>query len=158
MFDEIDPNSNAFESLKSFCTRIGEGRLQPVKEETHFHILNHPVVVDEKIMIIYESSMRYGKEGRIGLSEAPPEGAKWEEKIFYYWPVGEQIFPDTATLDRQGVTLGFSTNSPNVSKTRKVSHHDYRLLEMLFDSENPFPWIEIDERKPRKLDDTYLPS
>jgi len=157
MFDEIDPNSDAFESLKSFCTRIGEGRLQPGKTVAHYILLDHPIIGGEEILVIYDALHH-----QISLAECL-EGAAldWNDPpIFHFWDIRwVDFFPVTAVLDRKGVTLSFLTKMEGATVARWISHHQYQLLKGLFDLENPYPWAEVDERgKPVKLDDTYLPS
>ncbi|MBU0847464.1 hypothetical protein KKH23_09800 [Patescibacteria group bacterium] len=154
MFDAIDPNGDAFESLKSFCTLIGEGRLYPEKEEYWYHYVDHPVIQGETLMVFYDSAKRLiylapAVEGVMIDVNNPP--------IFYYWNVDGPLFPETAFLDREGVSLGFPGKMEGSTMVRKISHFEYQQLKMLFDLENPFPWKEVDERgKPVKLDDNYL--
>jgi len=155
MFDDIDPFSNAFESLKSFCTTIGEGSLYPQKDELYYHYLDHPVAIGEKIMVIYDEVKKIiylvqAAEGMgIDLNDPP---------FFYHWNIDGAPFPETACLDREGVTLGFPTLESTATTARKISHQHYQQLKALFDLENPFPWIEKDEREIPKLDDNYLPD
>jgi len=148
MFDEIDPNSDAFESLKSFCTLIGEGRLYPEKEEHWYHYVDHPVIQGETLMVFYDSAKRLiylapAVEGVMIDVNNPP--------IFYYWNIDGPPFPETAVLDRKGVTLGFPTRLEGATTARKISHFEYQQLKMLFDLENPFPWKETDEKNSRKI-------
>lgn len=135
----MDPNGEAFESLKNFCIKIGEGRLCPETEVLHYSYLDHPVVIGEKIMVLYNKARKL-----IFLAEVV-EGMALsfdDPSFFYYWHVGGQLFPETAVLDREGVTLSYSTETEGSSTVRKVSHKDYAMLKMLFDLENPFPWKE----------------
>lgn len=148
MFDDIDPFSSAFESLKSFCTTIGEGCLHPQKEEYWYHYLDHPVIADDQIMVIYDSVRRL-----IYLAKAV-EGAALnlnDPPFFYYWNIDGPPFPETAVLDRKGVTLGFPTRLEGATTARKISYKDYLQLKTLFDLENPYPWKEIDEKNSRKI-------
>uniref|UniRef100_A0A6M3LSP9 Uncharacterized protein n=1 Tax=viral metagenome TaxID=1070528 RepID=A0A6M3LSP9_9ZZZZ len=148
MFDEVDAFGDAFESLKSFCTTIGEGRLYPEKEEYWYHYLVHPVIAGEQIMVIYDSTRRLiylatAVEGAILNVNDPP--------FFYYWNIDGPPFPETALLDREGVTLGFPTKMEGATIARKISDKDYQQLKLLFDLENPFPWKEVDLRTEEKI-------
>ena len=53
---EIYPSSPAYEQLKQFCFRIGEGKIEPRKDEVHeihYILMHHPVKGEEEILLIH---------------------------------------------------------------------------------------------------------
>jgi len=76
----------------------------------------------------------------------------FDAESFYYIEEDFPLFPETAVINREGVTLCYPETETNY-KVLHTSEKNYALLKGLFDEKNPIPWEEVDKRpKPRPQD------
>ena len=142
---EIHPASEAFEMLKWFCFRIGEGRLEPREDDgIHYILLYHPVVDNEYLLVHYNKANQriYVREfvEEKSLDELPLVhsfnsfifGSK--EENYGIFPFAVDLHEDKATYHYRGEGI------------IKVPLAQYRRFNFLFDGRNPIPWTESDLR------------
>lgn len=148
MFDEIHPKDEAFETLKQFCFRIGEGRVEPQKAEIHFMHLYHPTVANAMLFVHYNmmAGMIYIRESIEGYSILNLE----EFPLVHSFPVeGRSILPYAVDICKNEVIYYYTKPAPDTIPTsmdiiisQKVSLDRYERLTLLFDEVNPIPWTE----------------
>lgn len=148
MFEEIHPNSEAFEAFKQFCFRIGEGRVEPQKMEIHFMHLYHPTVADAILIVHYDmmAKMIYIREFIEGYSIFNLE----EFPLVHSFPVeGRPIFPYTVDVCKNEVIYYYYIKVPDTIPAsmdmimpEKASLDRYERFTLLFDEVNPIPWTE----------------
>ena len=146
MFDFIDPNSDAFEALKQFCFRIGEGRMEDQREEIHYKHLYHPTVPRGLLLVHYEAvwSRFYIREiveviERHGehLDDYPLVHSFVDPKY------GQPIFPFIVEyLDATKVRYHYCLDGEKGCTYEDVPRKQYLRLKLLFDEKNPIPWEE----------------
>ena len=151
MYEKVDINSDEFELLKQFCFLIGEGRLEPQVEETHFMYLYHPTVTGAFLIVYWDAMHRqfYIREPREGVGcdlDALP--------LVHDFPLhGRPIFPSAVVLDIDTMNLTpavryiYEGKEEGETTSMTVPRDQYERLKFLFDDEgvdakNPIPWEE----------------
>ena len=140
MFEEIDPNSEAFETLKQFCFRIGEGRIEPQKMgEAYFMSLYHPTVSEAMLIVYYDvmAGMIYIRQESsiLDLDKLP---------LVHSFPIeGRPIFPFIVEyLDAKTLRYHYCLSEEETCIFLDVPREQYLRFKLLFDETNPTPWDE----------------
>ncbi len=147
MFDFIDPDSSAFEALKQFCHRIGEGRMEDQKEEIYYKHLYHPTVPRALLIVHYD-----GRHETVYIREAVEEEGFVESlqnlplvHSFSFFRGSRSIFPDVVEVgprvDHHDV-VSYVWQEEDGSISMKVPRDQYLRLKLLFDEKSPIPWEE----------------
>ena len=140
MFEEIDPNSEAFETLKQFCFRIGEGRIEPQRMgEAHFMNLYHPTV-PEAMLIVYCDMM----VETIYIRQESSILDLDKLLLVHSFPIkGRRIFPVIVEyLDAKTLRYHYCSTEKETCIFLDVSREQYLRFKLLFDEKNPTPWDE----------------
>lgn len=147
---EIHPSSDAFEQLKQFCFRIGEGRVEPREDGVHYMLLYHPIMGEEEILLVHYdgTSSIYVREFPEGMSVERLEDLPLVHS-FVDFDSGYGIFPFAVDLHEEEATYHYVFREETVSA--KVPLAQYKRFKGLFDEINPMPWEE------RKNPDHTLP-
>lgn len=155
MFVEIKPGSRLFEVLTEFCTIIGEGWIQPRKEEgIAYFILKHPVNPQWKQLLVYlDKSVNPFAGGTIFIRE-PREGHAYDTlahmPLVHYFSdpreTGRSIFPYAVDIHDSEVTYyyGKSVQGSTQISVIKTPKEVYDRFRKLFDEVNEPPWQERD--------------
>lgn len=153
---EIHPASEAFEQLKQFCFRIGEGRLEPREDEIHgihYILLYHPIVENEYLLVHSDGSGIYVREFTEGALTESFEDFPLVHSFFAF-DSGSDIFPFVVDLHDEEVTYHYTFRSifaegpASIALSRKtvisvkLPMAQYKRFKFLFDEVNPMPWKE----------------
>lgn len=146
MFEKLDPNSEAYDSFQKFCIAAAVESCSPRNIEFHCNLLEHPIHPEKTLMLVYDKFVHEClylievKEGHTISFDHP------EDEAFYSWDVRKPIFPATAVIAGDQVTLGYipRPEHPEYLESRITSREKYELLKGLFDEISPYPWKEFE--------------
>uniref|UniRef100_A0A6M3M8P6 Uncharacterized protein n=1 Tax=viral metagenome TaxID=1070528 RepID=A0A6M3M8P6_9ZZZZ len=146
MFDEVKPESEAFDVLQQFCFKIAEGCLEPQRMIEYYYRLPHPVVDGDYLIIQYDKAFK-----RFYIKELVEGGLLEEMPVVHAFSFGrgdwlDKIFPQLVDVH----------DNPDLAITPRAIYHlydfdirsievplpQYKRLKLLFDGENPAPWNE----------------
>ncbi|MCK4266698.1 MAG: hypothetical protein KAX31_05410 [Thermoplasmata archaeon] len=157
MYDKIDSDEDSWETLKQFCLKIGEGRVEHHKEEIHYTTLYHPTKPDEMLIVHYSRL-----HDTIYIRETAEEGTMFElDKLplvhsFSVQKRRHAILPyavDICRWDKDFLgdeAIYYYTEpapdtipaSMDIIMSVKVPLDRYERFTKLFDEVNPMPWTE----------------
>lgn len=138
---EIHPSSDAFEQLKQFCFRIGEGRIEPREDGVHYMLLYHPIRGEDGMLLVH-----YDGTSNIYVREFP-EGMsveRLEDLPLVHSFRGKPIFPSVVNLfkDRPQAYYRYFGEDGEECHSSMVPLAQYERFKGLFDEINPMPWVE----------------
>lgn len=159
---EIHPNSEAYELLRWFCFKIGEGRIEPREDRVHYIMLYHPTVENEYVLVHYEPIYH-----KIYIREFP-EGFPMNTfedlpliHSFNSFKIEPQdadfgIFPFVVDLHEEETTYYYSVKGGGLTSI-KIPRAQYNRFKAFFDEENPIPWTEREDPS-HTLDRPVIPD